>query len=172
LPAGKPSASAALEAASPQRFACARRWEGMDRQDAKDARNLEEPAGEVDAVASSVLQACVEVHRVLGPGFFESIYELALDLELTLRGVPFVRQPPIAVAYKGRFVGEMRPDFLVAQRLIVELKTVDQLAPVHLAQALSYLRATRLRLALVINFNVPVLLRGVRRVVLFTPPSL
>ena len=143
----------------------------MGRQDAKDARGLEEPAGELDAVASSVLQACVEVHRVLGPGFFESIYELALDLELTSRGVPFVRQPPIAVAYKDRFVGEMRPDFLVAQRLIVELKTVDPLAPVHLAQALSYLKATRLRLALVINFNVPVLLRGVRRVVLFAPPS-
>ena len=85
----------------------------MDRQEAKDARRLEEPAGEVDAVASSVLQACVEVHRVLGPGFFESIYELALDLELTSRGVPFV-----------------------------------------------------------INFNVPVLLRGVHRVVLFAPPSL
>ena len=101
----------------------------MDRQDAEDARTSEEPAGEVDAVASSVLKACVEVHRVLGPGFFESIYELALDLELTLRGVPFVRQPPLAVAYG-------------------------------------------LRLALVINFNVPVLLRGVRRVVLFAPPSL
>ena len=161
----------ALEAVSPQRFGCVGRWEGMDRQDARDARGLEEPAGEVDAVASSVLQACVEVHRVLGPGFFESIYELALDLELTLRGVPFVRQPPIAVAYKDRAVGEMRPDFLVAHCLIVELKTVDHLAPVHLSQALSYLKATPLRLALVINFNVPVLLRGVRRVVLFAPRS-
>jgi hypothetical protein len=65
----------------------------MDRQEAKDARGVEEPAGEVDAVASSVLQACVEVHRVLGPGFFESLYELALDLERTSRGVPFARQP-------------------------------------------------------------------------------
>ncbi len=68
-------------------------------------------------------------------------------------------------------MGEMRPDFLVARCLIVELKTVDHLAPVHLAQALSYLKATQLRLALVINFNVPVLLRGVRRVVLFAPRS-
>jgi len=97
---------------------------------------------------------------------------LALDLELTLRGVPFVRQPSFGVAYKDRFLGEMRPDFLVAQRLIVEVKTVNQLAPIHLAQALSYLKATRLPLALVINFNVPVLLRGVRRVVVFAPPSL
>jgi GxxExxY protein len=144
----------------------------VDRQDSKDARDLEQPAREVDAVASSVLQACVEVHRVLGPGFFESLYELALDVELTLRGVPFVRQPPIAVTYKDRSVGDMRPDFLVAERLIVELKTVEHLAPVHLAQALSYLKATRLRLALVVNFNLPVLLRGVRRVVLFAPPPL
>jgi GxxExxY protein len=117
-----------------------------------------------------VLQASVEVHRVLGAGFFESTYEQALDLELTLRGVPFVRQPAVTVAYKDRIVGEMRPDFLVAQRVIVELKTVDELAPIHLAQALSYLKATQLWLALVINFNVPVLLRGVRRVVLGPPP--
>ncbi|HSY23919.1 MAG TPA: GxxExxY protein, partial [Polyangiaceae bacterium] len=66
----------------------------MDRQEAKDARKLEEPTVRVGALASSVLQACMEVHRVLGPGFFESVYELALDLELTLRGVPLVRQPP------------------------------------------------------------------------------
>jgi GxxExxY protein len=166
LPAGKPLASAALEVC-PRNVSRARDdGRGWDRQEAKDARGLVEPAGEVDAAAASVLQACVEVHRVLGPGFFESIYEPALELDLTSRGVPFVRQPPIAVAYKDRFVGEMRPDFLVAQRLIVELKTVDQLAPVHLAQALSCLKATRLRLALVINFNVPVLLRGVRGVVL------
>ena len=62
-----------LEAVTPQRFGCAGRWEGMDRQDARDARGLEEPTGAVDAVASSVLSACVEVHRVLGPGFFESM---------------------------------------------------------------------------------------------------
>jgi GxxExxY protein len=133
---------------------------------------LEEPGGEVDEAASAVLEVAVEVHRVLGPGFFEGVYEQALDFELTLRGIPFARQPPMAIVYKDRLVGEVRPDLLVAQRLIVELKTVDQLAPIHLAQALSYLKATRLALALVINFNVPVLLRGVGRVVLCTPPSL
>jgi GxxExxY protein len=71
-------------------------------------------------------------------------------IELTLRGVPFVHQPPIR-GLQGPVRGEMRPDFLVAQRLIVELKSVNQLAPVHLAQALSHLKATRLRLALVIH---------------------
>jgi len=142
----------------------------MDHEDTRDTGGLEGVGGDIEAVASMVLQASVEVHRVLGAGFFESTYEQALDLELTLRGVPFVRQPAVTVAYKDRIVGEMRPDFLVAQRVIVELKTVDELAPIHLAQALSYLKATQLWLALVINFNVPVLLRGVRRVVLGPPP--
>ena len=145
----------------------------MNRQDrVRNARGSEEPASEVDALASAVLSAAVEVHRVLGPGFFESVYEQALCLELTLRRIPFVRQPAMAIVYKDHVVGDVRPDLLVAQRLIIELKTVDRLAPIHLAQALSYLKATQLALALVVNFNVPVLLRGVRRVVLCAPVSL
>jgi GxxExxY protein len=138
----------------------------MNRQEARNAKGFEEPTSDVDAVASAVLEAAVEVHRVLGPGFFEGVYEQALCLELTLRGIAFVRQPAMAIAYKGHPVGDVRPDLLVAQRLVIELKTVDRLAPIHLAQALSYLKATQLPLAVVINFNVPVLLRGVRRVIL------
>jgi GxxExxY protein len=152
-----------------QRLRRGGRWKGVNRQDARDARGLEEPPREVDAVASAVLQAAVEVHRVLGPGFLEGVYEQALGVELTLRRIPFVRQPAMVVVYKDHVVGDVRPDVLVAERLIVELKTVDRLAPIHLAQALSYLKATQLPLALVINFNVPVLLRGVRRVVLLAP---
>jgi GxxExxY protein len=144
----------------------------MNRQDARDARGQSEPGGEIDAVAAAVLGAAVEVHRVLGPGFLEEVYEQALDCELTLRGVPFIRQPSLTVVYKDRLVGELRPDLMVAGCLIVELKTVGQLAPIHLAQALSYLKATGLPLALVINFSVPVLLRGVRRVALCPPPLL
>ena len=135
----------------------------MNRQDARDAK---EPGIEIDAIASAVIEAAVEVHRVLGPGFLEVVDEQALGFELALHGVPFVRQPTIPVVYKGQVVGDARPDMLVAKRLIVELKTVDQLAPMHLAQGLSYLKATGLPLSLVINFNVSVLLRGVRRVVL------
>jgi GxxExxY protein len=140
----------------------------VNRQDARDAKRRE-PAGEIDALASAVVAAAVEVHRVLGPGFFENVYEHALERELELRHVSFVRQPSIVVAYKGRVAGELRPDLLVGGRLIVELKTVDRLAPIHLAQALSYLKATQLPLALIINFNVPVLLHGVRRVVRSAP---
>ena len=107
---------------------------------------------------------------MLGPGFLEWV-EQALDIELTSRAIPFARQPSLPVIYKQVPVGDMRPDLLVAECLVVELKAVDQLAPIHLAQAKAYLKALRLPLALVINFNVPVLLRGVRRVILSTGNS-
>jgi GxxExxY protein len=139
----------------------------MDSHD-ELAGGLEEPGDDIDEVAAAVVEAAVEVHRVLGPGFFEGIYEQALVSELVRLRIPFSRQPAIGVNYKGRLVGDLRPDLLVGQRLVVELKTVEQLSPLHLAQALAYLKATHLRLALVINFNVRVLLRGVRRVI-FTP---
>lgn len=125
-----------------------------------------EPSNEIDAVAADLLDAAIEVHRALGPGFLEAIYEEALCIELALRGIAFARQSSVPVHYKGRTVGEARIDLLVADCLIVELKAVEHVAPIHLAQAMSYLRATRLPLALLVNFNAPVLLRGVRRVVL------
>lgn len=130
---------------------------------------MDEPSDEIDALASRVIAAAIEVHRVLGVGFFESVYARALERELELRQVPFVRQPSIGVAYKAHPVGMMRPDLVVGEQLIVELKTVERLDAVHLAQALSYLKATRFRLALLINFNAPLLVRGVRRVVLSSP---
>ena len=137
----------------------------MKRQEGK-SRN--EPAADIDEMASAVVDAAVEVHRVLGPGFLETVYEQALGVELHNRGLSFARQPTVTIMYKDRVVGNARPDLLVGGRLLVELKAIDWLAPIHLAQALSYLKATGLPLALVINFNVPVLLRGVRRVLLST----
>jgi GxxExxY protein len=128
-----------------------------------------EPCAEIDAIAADLLDAAIEVHRALGPGFLEAIYEEALCLELALRAIPFARQSSVQVRYKGRIVGDARIDLLVADRLIVELKAIEQIAPIHLAQAMSYLKATRLPLALLVNFNAPVLLRGVRRVVLSQP---
>ena len=127
---------------------------------------LLQPTVDIEAIAADLLDAAIEVHRCLGPGFLETIYEEALCVELTLRGVAFIRQAPIQVAYKGRIVGDARIDLLVGDRLIVELKAIEQIAPIHLAQALSYLKTTKLPLALLVNFNAPVLLRGVRRVVL------
>ena len=131
-----------------------------------DCRPRLQPAPELDRLARELTAAATEVHRWLGPGFLESVYEEALCVELRHRGVAFVRQAPISVDYKGEPVGQSRVDLLIDSRLIVELKAVDSLAPIHLAQLLSYLKAARLPLGLLINFNVPVLLRGVRRVVL------
>lgn len=127
---------------------------------------MREPDSKLDELARAVIGAAIEVHRTLGPGFLESVYEEALAVELDLRGIEFRRQVPVAVNYKGRAVGEARLDFLVEDGLIVELKAVDELAPIHQAQVISYLKASGRRLALLINFNVPVLRGGIKRIVL------
>lgn len=128
---------------------------------------LREPGKAVDTLATKVIGAAIEVHRILGPGFLESVYEHALCVELGLRQIAFVSQSPVSVQYKGQPVGESRLDLLVADKLIVELKAVDALAPIHSAQVISYLKATGLVLGLLLNFNVPVLKQGgIKRVVL------
>jgi GxxExxY protein len=113
-----------------------------------------------------VIGAAIEVHRALGPGFLESIYEESLCMELYDRGIPFVRQREVIIRYKGRDVGIGRADLIIDDALIVELKAVDVLAPIHKAQLLSYLRSTGYPLGLLINFNVTTLRDGIRRVVL------
>ena len=123
----------------------------------------ETPVG-VNEVARRVLNAAIEVHRHLGPGYLESVYQAALEIELGLRGVNFERQATFRVEYKGREVGAGRIDLLAERSVIVEIKAVERLNEVHVAQALSYLKATGLPLALLINFNVPLLLRGVKRI--------
>ncbi|HSB79126.1 MAG TPA: GxxExxY protein [Candidatus Methylomirabilis sp.] len=128
-----------------------------------------EPSPALDALAHEVIDAALEVHRWLGPGYLESCYEEALAIELRERQIAFRRQAPISVDYKGRVVGEGRADFIVGDGLLVELKTVEALAPMHKAQVLSYLKATRGILGLLINFNVPVLRDGIRRVVRSSP---
>lgn len=120
---------------------------------------------EVDSLARAVLDAAFEVHRHLGPGWPESVYEQALCVELGLRGVAYVRQPAVTVSYKGQRVGEGRLDLLVDGKLIVEVKATEALAPVHTAQVLTYLKATGCDLGLLITFNVALLRRGIRRLV-------
>lgn len=121
---------------------------------------------ETDRWAYEVIGAAIEVHRVLGPGFLESAYESALAVELTARQIPFAKQARLAVQYKGIAVAHARVDFIVADEIIVELKTVESLAAIHTAQAISYLKASGLPLALLINFNVVSLRNGVKRVAL------
>ena len=106
-----------------------------------------------DAAIESVLGAAFEVANVLGPGFLEKVYERALLRELTLRGVPAKTQVSIPVSYKGSRVGDYAPDLLVDGRLIVELKCVESLGNDHIAQCINYLKASGVRLALLINFQ-------------------
>ena len=125
-----------------------------------------EPEAEIDRLAHSVIGAAIEVHRILGPGYLEAVYQKAMEVELRLRNIPFKPQRPVDVAYKGYPVGEGYIDILVADCLIVELKAVDNLAPIHKAQVISYLRGTGLHLGLLINFNVALVKNGIQRVIL------
>jgi len=106
----------------------------------------EEPSG-------AIIGAAIEVHKLLGSGFLESVYEHALASELTERQTPFERQVPISVTYKDAPVGEYRADFLVDRKIILEIKAAAALNAEHYAQVLHYLTATGLRLALLLNFG-------------------
>jgi len=130
-----------------------------------DQQERREPDQGIDKLAHDVIGAAIEVHRHLGPGYLESAYQAALEVELKLRGIPFVPQRPVDVSYKGHPVGDGRLDFLVAEMLVVELKAVDALADVHKAQVISYLKATKLHLGLLINFNATILKDGLKRVI-------
>ena len=121
---------------------------------------------ELNDLSGQILGAAIEVHRQIGPGLLESIYEVAFDHELRLRGVAVERQGPVSVGDKDIQIGGQRLDLLVEGKIIVELKAVEFLSAVHEAQILSYLKAAGLRLGLLINFNVPRLIYGVRRFVL------
>lgn len=127
-----------------------------------------EPSLEADQVVRDVIGAAIAVHRALGPGFLESIYERALSIELAHRGISFVQQSLCDVRYRGEIVGEHRVDFIVDRRVIVELKAANAIDPRHVVQVLSYLRATNIDLGLIINFNVRLLRDGIKRVV-FSP---
>jgi GxxExxY protein len=139
----------------------------MNHKDTKADVLSRKPLGvEVEQAAHAVIGGAIEVHSKVGPGFLESVYEEAMAIELAARRIPFKRQAAFGLEYKGQRIGEGRMDLLVNDCLVVELKAVDDLAPIHFAQAISYLRATGHRLALLINFNVPILKQGIRRVVL------
>jgi GxxExxY protein len=138
----------------------------QDRQGRQASEEvLVEPSEHADIRAHEVIGAAIEVHRVLGPGFLESVYEEALCHELADREIPFGRQVRIGIPYKGRLVGESRIDVFVDDCLLVELKAVDGITPLHRAQVISYLRASNLDLALLVNFNVRLLKSGLHRIV-------
>ena len=142
----------------------------MNREDAKDTKEEEKrmrQLGEqVEQLAYRAIGAAIEVHRLTGPGFLESVYQESLEIEFRIRGIPCQPKKSVAITYKGHPVGEGQLDFLVGDILIVELKAVEKLAPIHEAQVISYLKMTHNNLALLINFNVPILKEGIKRIIL------
>ncbi len=114
--------------------------------------------------SEEVIGAAIEVHRVFGPGLLESIYYRALARELALRGVQFQSQAPVKVEYKGADLGDdLRLDIVLPGLLVVEIKAVDRIHPIHEAQLLTYLKLTGVRSGLLINFNVRYLKDGLKR---------
>jgi GxxExxY protein len=113
-----------------------------------------------------ILGACIEVHRVLGPGLVESAYCKCLEIELRTRGLPFLKEVQVAIPYKGETIeNAFRADFIIDRKVVLEIKSLSALDPVHEAQILTYLKLTGLEIGLLINFNVPALRQGVRRMI-------
>ena len=124
-----------------------------------------EPDAELNRISNDIIGAAIAVHRELGPGHLESAYEKALAIEFNHRGIRFERQVCVELRYRGECVGEGRLDFLVERRVIIDLKAVERIISTHVVQMVSYLKITKLKLGIIINFNVPVLKEGIRRVV-------
>ena len=126
----------------------------------------EENMDERDPLTAEVIGAAIEVHRELGPGLLESVYEVCLCRELALKGIAYQRQAPLHIVYKGeRLDADLRIDILLPGKLILELKAVEKILPVHEAQLMTYLRLTGIHVGLLLNFNVPVLKNGIKRLV-------
>jgi len=122
---------------------------------------------EFDPLSNQVIGAAIEVHRTLGPGLLESVYEQAMAYEVAALGLKVQAQLPLPVSYKSiRLDCGFRLDLLVENQLIVEIKSVEALAPIHDAQLLTYLKITGFKTGLLINFNVPLLKQGLKRLIL------
>ena len=123
-------------------------------------------AQELNQISGEIIGAAIDVHSELGPGLLESVYEECLAYELMLRNILFERQKPIPVMYKGKPIDcGFRLDLLVSDSIVVELKTVDQILPVHQAQLMTYLKLTGCKLGLILNFNVEKMMKGIKRMV-------
>lgn len=117
-------------------------------------------------ITEKIISCAIEVHKILGPGLLESIYEESIAHEFDLRNVKYERQFSIGLKYKGKEVGHHRLDFLVEEEVVLEIKAVETMHKVFEAQLLTYLNATGKKVGLIINFNVPVLKQGIKRMVL------
>jgi GxxExxY protein len=138
----------------------------MDRVQPSPDRRPEPIPAHLNLLTERIIGCAIEVHRTLGPGLLESAYECAFSIELASKALQFLRQVECPVSYRGHPIGAYRYDFLVEESVLIEIKSVERFDRIFLAQVLTYLRATGCRLGLIINFNVPVLKEGIKRVVL------
>ncbi|HTP84821.1 MAG TPA: GxxExxY protein [Alphaproteobacteria bacterium] len=139
----------------------------MNHRDTEGTESDRERAARSDPLTEKIIGAAIEVHRALGPGLLESAYEVCLCHEFSLAGLQFRRQVPLPVTYKSVTLDcGYRADIVVESTVMLELKTVEAVLPVHKAQLLTYLKLSGLRVGLLINFNVPMLKDGLVRMVL------
>ena len=117
-----------------------------------------------DNLTEKIIGAAIEVHKELGPGLLESIYEEALCCEFGLQGIKFERQVPADITYKGNIIKGQRLDLLVEGQVVVEIKAINKVPEVAMSQTISYLKATNLRRGLIINFNEKKLINGIKRI--------
>ena len=121
----------------------------------------------INELTGQIIGAAIEVHKAFGPGLLESAYEECLCRELVLRNIPFERQKEVPIEYKGcKLDCGYRLDLVVNHQIVLELKAVERIEPIHEAQLITYLRLTGLNLGLLLNFNVPVLKDGIKRMIL------
>ncbi|HUE40871.1 MAG TPA: GxxExxY protein [Chthoniobacterales bacterium] len=140
----------------------------MSQESRKTGKDLRD-----SGITDAIIAAAIAVHRELGPGFIESVYEQALAVEFALQGIAFIRQKPIPLFYRDHQIGEHRLDFLVEDKIVVELKAIDSLQNVHFAVVRSYLKASRVTDGLILNFSsMPLTVKRVQRERTFEPPNL
>jgi len=136
----------------------------LNHQDTKTPRALEPISNDQDVLGKQIVDCAFQVHKTLGPGLLENIYEEAFCYELNERNISYERQKPVSILYKDhKLSAQYRLDLLIENQVIVELKCVERLSPVHDAQILAYLKLTHNRLGYLINFNVPLIKDGIRR---------
>lgn len=121
---------------------------------------------ELNELTEKIIGCCIEVHRNLGPGLLESVYESALSIELKNIQIPFERQKILPVLYKGERIGDFKIDLSVDKRVVVELKSVERFDPVFEAQILSYMKLGNYKLGLLVNFNSKLLKNGIKRFII------
>lgn len=126
----------------------------------------------LNGLTERIIGCAIEVHRQLGPGLLEGTYEAAMCIELSSAGLNHVRQPIFPVTYKGQVIGEYRLDLIVADCVVIEIKSVERFDPIFEAQVLTYLKVTGKRIGLLINFNSRLLKDGIRRFIFSQPNDL